>query len=130
MSEYLPFWPKAGIGALIGGASSVSIFSRSLPTTGFTEVVIQMELDATFGSHANTKIDVVPQVSNDGINWKDLTSATLQIVSTATFPAQDTEKFTEIAAFMRMKITISNGEADGLSHWIVATLAVMGAGRS
>ena len=130
MSEYLPFWPKAGVGAYVANAGSASIYSRALPTNGFTEVVIQMEMDATFGSHANTKIDVVPQISNDGVNWKELTSATLQIVSTTTFPAQDTEKFTEIGAFMRMKISISNGEADGLSHWIVATLLVSGAGRS
>ena len=130
MSEYLPFWPKAAIGGYIAWGTPSAFYSRVLPTNGFIEVVIQMEMDATFGTQAGTKIDVVPQISNDGVNWNDLTSATLQIVSTTTFPAQDTEKFTEIGAFMRMKISISNGEADGLSHWIVATLLISGAGRS
>jgi hypothetical protein len=49
MSEYLPFWPKAGIGAYVAnGGNSVVIYSRALPTNGFTEVIIQMEIDATF----------------------------------------------------------------------------------
>jgi len=130
MAEYLPFWPKAAAGAYVAFGTSANIYSMALSTNGFKEVVVQMELDATFGSQAGTKITVVPQISNDGVNWDDLTSATLEILSTTTFPAQNTEKFTEIGAFMRMKIAISNGEADGLSHWIVATLLISAAGRS
>lgn len=89
MAEYLPFWPKAGIGAyVINGGNSVNIYSRALPTNGFTEVVIQMEIDATFGGSgwpAYTTVAVAPQVSNDGVNWKTL-SSTLSIANNATFP--------------------------------------------
>jgi hypothetical protein len=132
MSEYLPFWPKAGIGAYVtnGGGTAV-VYSKALPTNGFTEVVIQMEIDATFGAAAgppNTTVDVAPEISNDGVNWKTLTASSLSIANNATFPAQATEKFTEIGAFMRMKITITSREA--ASGMIVAPLLVSAAGRS
>jgi len=133
MSEYLPFWPKAWIGAYVtnGGGTAV-VYSRALPTNGFTEVIIQMEIDATFGGAAGgppwTTVGVEPQISNDGINWKTLTVTLLSIANNATFPEQATEKFTEIGAFMRMKITITSREA--ASGTIVATLLVSGAGRS
>jgi len=128
MSEYLPFWPKAAAGAYVGAAGSGYIFSRALPTNGFTEVVLQLQVDADFAPSANSDVQVTPQTSNDGINWADQTSATFKIVGLGTFPKQITEKFTSIAAFMRMKIHIHNGEGGAL--YLAPTVMVAGAGRS
>ena len=132
MAEYLPFWPKAGIGAYVNsGGGTETIYSKALPTNGFTEVVLQMQIDATFGGVVggppDTTIEVDPQISNDGVNWKDITSS-MSIANTSAFPAQSTEKFTDIGAFMRMKITITSWEA--ASGPIAATLQITGAGRS
>ena len=130
MSEYLPFWPKAAIGGYVLSATPSYFYSRALPTNGFTEVVMQEEVDADFGSSANTKIEIKPEISNDGVNWKEL-SSTLSIPATTgsgSFPKQLTEKFTEIGAFMRAKVKIINGE--GADKWVVGTLLVAGTGRS
>jgi len=128
MSEYLPFWPKAAMGGYIANANSSVFYSRALPTNGFTEVVIQLQMDATFGTNVATSVGVKPQVSNDGVNWKDQTSPTISILANGTFPAQVTEKFTEIGAFMRMKVTITNTE--GAAGQICATMMIAGTGRS
>jgi hypothetical protein len=128
MSEYLPFWPKAAAGAFIAtNPGTASVYSRALPTNGFTEVVVQMEIDAAFGADGSTKIDVIPQISNDGVNWKDLTSG-LSINAIGTFPKEDTEKFTDIGAFMRMKMLFTN--EDGINTRVFATLLVSATGRS
>jgi hypothetical protein len=128
MSEYLPFWPKAGVGAYFtNDAETKYVYSRALPTNGFTEVVVQMGIDAAFGGNAASSIKATPQISNDGVNWKDITS-TLTILANATFPEQKTEKFTEIGAFMRIRIELYNKE--GATKFLMGPVMVSGAGRS
>jgi hypothetical protein len=128
MSEYLPFWPKAAIGAYIADDQNVEIFTRALPTNGFTEVVLQVQWDGQFATLVTSLFDVVPQISNDGINWKDLTSPAIQITGTTSVPVQKTEKFTEIGAFMRVKVKITNDEGSG--SFMGTTVLIAGAGRS
>lgn len=127
-SAVLPFWPKAAAMAYLATGSGASIYTKAFPTNGFTEVVIQLGIDADFGVQATTYVQVYPQISNDGINWEEQTSPVLQILSTASFPAIDVEKFTEIGAFMRMRIYLYNNE--GAAAWFGATIEVTGTGRS
>jgi hypothetical protein len=70
---------------------------------------------------------VTPQISNDGVNWKAQTAMT-SILADGTFPTQVTTKYTEIGAFMRMMVGITNGEAN--PGQICATMLIAGAGRS
>jgi len=128
MAQYLPFWPKAALGGYLANTGSSDFFSKALPTNGFTEVVIQMEIDATFGTNVATTVEVVPQISNDGTNWEDLAPSGLSAPANGTYPWQDTEKFTDIGAFMRMKIILTNTE--GAVHYMPATVHVTGTGRS
>jgi len=128
MAQFLPFWPKAALGGYLADSNSAEFYSKVLPTNNFTEVVVQMELDATFGTGLATTVAVVPQVSNDRTNWEDLVPSVLTVAADGTFPFQDTEKFTDIGAFMRMKITLLNNE--GSAQRISATILVSGTGRS
>ena len=126
-SQFLPFWPKAALAGYIANANSEDFYSRALPTNGFTEVVLEMQLDATFGTNVDTTIAVVPQISNDGINWEDQ-AAVATIAANGTFPSTTIDKYEEIGAFMRMKITLTNTE--GAAMTLGATLYVAGTGRS
>ena len=129
MAEYLPFWPKAGIAGYATGAGESNgalVFSRALPTNGFTEVVVQFEADVK-PAGVNCTIKVTPQVSNDGINWVDNTEATLtSLTNGTTVPFNDSKKFTIIGAFMRMKINLYDTGA----NLVAGTVQVAGAGRS
>jgi hypothetical protein len=130
MSEYLLFWPKAAVAGYTlgsGEGNGAIIYTKALPTNGFTEVVVQFQSDVK-PSSMNGNIKVTPQVSNDGINWKDNTDETLNTLSNgSTVPFQDTKKFTTIAAFMRMRINLYDGSGANL---VAGTIMVSGAGRS
>jgi hypothetical protein len=128
MSEYLPFWPKAAMGGYIANGLSSTFYTKALPTNGFTEVVVQVQMDATFGTVVGSTVVVTPQISNDGANWKDLTAMTT-IAANGTFPAQVTTKFTDIGAFMRMKVVITYSEG-APGGQMCATIFIAGAGRS
>ena len=70
MSQYLTFWPKAGIAGYATGsgeANGALVYSKAIPTNGFTEVIVQFEADVKPGA-ANTNIKVTPQISNDAVN--------------------------------------------------------------
>jgi len=135
MSQYLPFWPKGGIAAYapgVGQGNGAFAYSKALPTNGFTEVIVQFQSDVKpGGSNAhgvNTGIKVIPQISNDAINWEDNTDATLDsLTNGSTVPFQDTKKFTTIGAFMRMKIELYDTNAASL---VAGTILIAGAARS
>jgi hypothetical protein len=130
MSEFLPFWPKAAAMAYVANGTTVSIYSRALPTNGFTEVVAQMEIDGVICGDGNTDIDVYPQVSNDGVNWQELTSdkfTTVEQGGTTTYPVKEMKKISTVGAFMRFRIAIYQ---NGSSANAGGTLLVSAAGRS
>ena len=129
MSEYLPFWPKAAAGAYVVAGNSAYVYSRALPTNGFTEVVLQLQIDADFGVDSDTYVEVIPQISNDGTNWEDQATGTFLLNAGGSYPKEIVEKFTEIGAFMRMKIRLYNGEALG-AMYLAPTVMVAGVGRS
>jgi uncharacterized protein YaiE (UPF0345 family) len=129
MAEYLVFWPKAAAGAYLANGGDAYVYSRALPSNGHTEVVVQLQIDADFGGNANSYVRIYPEIRNDGINWEEQDSGgTFNIPATGTFPKQVTEKYTEIAAFMRMKTRIHNGEGGGA--YMAPTLLLAGVGRS
>jgi len=130
MAQYLPFWPKAAVAVYTAGVANSKgyIYSKALPTNGFKEVVIQIEVDEDFGGNASSYVKAIPQISNNGINWENLTPTGLSIAATGTYPAQDTEKFTTIGAFMRIKIELNNNEGGALNRFS-ATVIVSGTGR-
>jgi hypothetical protein len=128
MAEYLPFWPKSAAGAHVGATSTAYVYSKALPTNGFTEVVIELEVDADFSSDPDSYVQVTPQISNDGVNWEDQTSASFHVHAGGTFPAQVTEKFTEIGAFMRMKVHLYNDTGGAVT--MAPTIMIAATGRS
>ena len=128
MAEYLPFWPKAAVGAYLANGGDAYIFSRALPTNGFTEVVVELGIDANFGNKVATYVEAIPESSNDGINWEQQASGTFSLAATGTFPKQKVEKYTEVGAFMRIRIKIHNGES--IAAYLAPTVFVAGAGRS
>jgi hypothetical protein len=131
MSEYLLFWPKAAAisKASAGGSGGAAIiYTKALPTNGFTEVVAQLEIDADLPSSSN-RVDCVPEISNDGVNWQagsGFTTVTT-VAAGQTFPAKEAIKITTIAAFMRFKISLWD---TGGAVSVGATLMISGAGRS
>lgn len=127
MAEYLPFWPKSGMIAYMAASTNQDIYSKALPTNGFTEVVVQVQLDAPIAGDANTTITVYPQISNDGVNWEDQTNFTA-LTTGGTYPAKEVLKYTEIGAFMRMRVRIA--QAAGTSVNAGGTFLISGAGRS
>ena len=128
-SAYLPFWPKAAAMAYVAAGTTEDIYSKVLPTNGFTEIVIQFECDAPICGDANTTIDLVPQISNDGVNWEDQTAPNFTAITQASsFPTKEVAKFTEVAAFMRLKIEITQSTAS--SNNAGATLHLAGTGRT
>jgi hypothetical protein len=130
MSEYLPFWPKAAmIGYVNASGSPIDIFTRALPTNGFTEVVAQVECDGRVGG-ANSTITPTPQISNDGINWEDVTLGTAfpAIDPGDTYPMKDVRKITDVGAFMRFKVRLAI--SSGTDVLVGGTIMISGAGRS
>jgi len=128
MSEYLPFWPKAAAVSRVGASGSGNaavIYTRALPTNGFTEVVAQLEIDADLLGSAN-RVDCVPEISNDGVNWQAGTGFTT-VSAGGTFPAKEVLKITTIGAFMRFKISLwdNTGAAS-----VGGTIMISAAGRS
>ena len=132
MAQYLPFWPKAAVAANVTGANQTeNVYTKALPTNGFTEVVGQLECDATpVGLTANAFIRVTPQISNDGVNWQSLTAPDIFAditTGTTPYPHQETIKLTTIAAFLRYEIMFDDTDT---ASAIVATLMISAAGRS
>ena len=133
MAEYLPFWPKAA-GIVYSAASSTNyLYTKALPTNGFTEVVAQLEIDAEIAGDGNTTITVTPEVSNDGINWQNLSgtftfSPVTQSGGGTTYPVKEILKITTIASFMRFRIAIV--QAAGSATNAGGPFMITGAGRS
>jgi hypothetical protein len=134
MSEYLPFWPKAGVLAYVAGSPTGKteyVYSKALPTSGFTEVVAQLECDAPImatGGAATGSITVKPEISNDGANWTLAgTNFTAITQGGVTYPVKEVIKITTIAAFMRMRIEITDSANNSN---IGGTIMIAGAGRS
>jgi len=128
MSEYLLFWPKAAAMAYVPSSNYADIYSKALPTHDFTEVVSQLECDAQICGDGNTSMTVYPQISNDGVNWKELTGFSVMygVGGGTTFPVKEMMKITDIGAFMRMRIKIAQGASNANAG---GTLLISGAGR-
>jgi hypothetical protein len=104
------------------------LYTRALPTNGFTEVVAQLEMDADFLGSAG-RLDCAPEISNDGVNWQAGTGFTTIVAAAAggTFPAKEVIKITTIGAFMRFKVSL--WDFTGAAS-VGATIAISGTGRS
>ena len=131
MSEYLSFWPKAAVSAYLSAAPGTEyVYTKALPTNGFTEVVVQVECDAKISHDAGSQIIVTPQISNDGVNWEELTAdAFTAITQASSYPTKEMKKITTIAAFTRLKIALNEG-ALGAAGIISGTIMITGTGRS
>jgi hypothetical protein len=129
MSEFLPFWPKAAVtAASVASGTDQNVYTRALPTNGFTEVVAQIVLDSkVWDGVGNGSIQGIPQLSNDGVTWKDSTTTFAAVSSATSVPYQEAIKITEIGAFMRIKIKFSS--SSGTTH-LAATVMITGVGRS
>ena len=127
MAEFLPFWPKA---AVVGDSTpgDVLIFTRALPTNGFTEVVAHLTCDGRIMGTGNSSIVVTPEISNDGANWETRTGDVFNSITTgSTYPTSELKKLTNVAAFMRFRIMLRDLISPGP---IGGTIAISAAGRS
>lgn len=133
MARILPFWPKSGILAWVTSSSSVAdfIYTNALPTDGFSQVVAQLECDAKIAGDANTDILVTPQISNDGVSWKDATPAFIKIEQGSSYPIKEVAKIDTLGAFMRFKIGLWEEKVNGdVTVIIGGTLKITGTGRA
>jgi len=115
--------------AVQGANQKEYVYTKALPTNGFTEVVGQFEVDATPIRSVNSTITVTPEISNDGLNWETLTGdAFTAIDATITsFPWQDSKKLTTLAAFLRYQVEFNDTNA---AQDIIATVLISAVGRS
>jgi len=130
-SGYLSFWPQAAVLAFVEGdpvGDTKYIYSRVLPTNGFTEVVYQFEVfEKIINTDAST-ITVTPEISNDGINWQTQTGDASTAVSWASsYPTKEVKKVSTIAAFMRFRIALFDGDTDTP---VGGTIQIVGTGRT
>jgi len=68
---YMPFWRKGTLVAY--NNRTLTVYTKPLVTTPMVEIVLTLRIDMTFVFQNGPSFDVTPQISNDGINWEDVT---------------------------------------------------------
>jgi hypothetical protein len=100
---FLPFWRKAAFAAYAN--DTVYFYTVPLMTGKYVEVVATLQIDARIWG-SNVTFDANPQISNDLVNWADVTPAFSQVPGGASFPYIEAKKITGIGWFMRFKLKL------------------------
>jgi hypothetical protein len=101
---FLPFSRLRTVAA--NAVMPVYLHTQPLITKNFVQVVAALRIDAPMMGAAGATFDVTPQISNDLVNWDDVTPVFTQVTPASTFPITETRQITEIAWFMRFKLAL------------------------
>jgi hypothetical protein len=122
---HLPFFRKGVIAANVN--QSKTIYTQPLITEKFVEVLAALRVDAPIVStHAADGIGVIPQISNDLVNWADKTPNFTSVGPGVSFPITETILITEIGRYMRFKIVLSKPVLAGV---LGLTFSLLGDGK-
>jgi len=128
VDRLIEFWPKRAVLSHVNAGTTHYLYTQPRDTGDFSEAIVKASCAARTASSANFHIDIYAQISNDGVEWEEL-SPRLARISWPTFPQSHMEKYTDIGKWMRFEIRLLES-GGGLAGIAGGTIAIKGMCRS